>query len=118
MTSSCCWVAAGHWTALGGPLVPDRVAGLILVLTCIYLVMPQRGRISSRHALVEGFTVGLLWEATRSHPALVFFDAVGGGCGLRIARDHDHWSLEPRDRQNHPIARRASDCRVPAISGR
>jgi YihY family inner membrane protein len=41
------------------------VAGLILVLTSIYLVMPPRGRISPRHALVGGIVVGLLWEATR-----------------------------------------------------
>ena len=29
------------------------VAGLILVLTSIYLVMPPRGRIRPRHALIE-----------------------------------------------------------------
>jgi membrane protein len=41
------------------------VAGLILVLTSIYLVMPPRGRIRPRHALIGGIAVGLLWEATR-----------------------------------------------------
>ena len=41
------------------------VVGLILVLTSIYLVMPPRGRVRPRHALVGGIAVGLLWEATR-----------------------------------------------------
>ena len=41
------------------------VAGLILVLTSIYLVMPPRGRVRPRHALIGGIAVGLLWEATR-----------------------------------------------------
>ena len=41
------------------------VAGLILVLTSIYLVMPPRGRVSTSHALIGGIAVGLLWEATR-----------------------------------------------------
>jgi YihY family inner membrane protein len=41
------------------------VAGLILILTSIYLVMPPRGRIRPRHALIGGIAVGLLWEATR-----------------------------------------------------
>src|SRR4029450_9418621 len=40
------------------------VAGLILVLTSIYLVMPPKGRIRPRHALVGGLAVGLLWEGT------------------------------------------------------
>jgi uncharacterized BrkB/YihY/UPF0761 family membrane protein len=35
------------------------VAGLILVLTSIYLVMPPRGRIRPRHALIGGIAVGL-----------------------------------------------------------
>ena len=48
------------------------VAGLILVLTSIYLVMPPRGRIRPRHALIGGIAVGLLWEATR-HILLWYF---------------------------------------------
>jgi len=48
------------------------VAGLILVLASIYLVIPPRGRIHPRHALVGGITVGLLWEATR-HILLWYF---------------------------------------------
>ena len=51
------------------------VAGLILVLTSIYLVMPPRGRISSRHALIGGICVGLLWEATR-HILLWYFSTL------------------------------------------
>jgi membrane protein len=39
--------------------------GLVLVLTSIYLVMPPRGRITPRHALVGGIVVGVLWEGTR-----------------------------------------------------
>ena len=48
------------------------VLGLILVVTSIYLVMPPRGRISPRHALVGGVIVGLSWEATR-HILLWYF---------------------------------------------
>ena len=51
------------------------VAGLILVLTSIYLVMPPRGRISPRHALAGGIAVGLLWEATR-HILLWYFSTL------------------------------------------
>ena len=39
--------------------------GLGLVLTSIYLVMPPRGRITPKHALVGGISVAVLWEATR-----------------------------------------------------
>jgi membrane protein len=39
--------------------------GLVLMLTSIYLVMPPRGRITPRHALIGGIAVALLWEATR-----------------------------------------------------
>ena len=56
------------------------VAGLILVLTSIYLVMPPRGRIRPRHALIGGIAVGLLWEATR-HILLWYFSTPGGGGG-------------------------------------
>jgi membrane protein len=51
------------------------VVGLILVLTSIYLVMPPRGRISPRHALVGGVVVGLLWEVTR-HILLWYFSTL------------------------------------------
>jgi YihY family inner membrane protein len=51
------------------------VAGLILVLTSIYLVMPPRGRISPRHALIGGACVGILWEATR-HILLWYFSTL------------------------------------------
>jgi membrane protein len=51
------------------------VAGLILVLTSIYLVMPPRGRIRLRHGLVGGIAVGLLWEATR-HILLWYFSTL------------------------------------------
>jgi membrane protein len=51
------------------------VVGLMLVLTSIYLVMPPRGRIRPRHALVGGITVGLLWEATR-HILLWYFSTL------------------------------------------
>jgi membrane protein len=51
------------------------VVGLILVLTSIYLVMPPRGRISPRHALIGGIVVGLLWEATR-HILLWYFSTL------------------------------------------
>jgi len=51
------------------------LAGLILVLTSIYLVIPPRGRIRPRHALVGGISVGLLWEATR-HILLWYFSTL------------------------------------------
>jgi YihY family inner membrane protein len=51
------------------------VAGLILVLTSIYLVMPPRGHIRLRHALVGGVAVGLLWEVTR-HILLWYFSTL------------------------------------------
>jgi membrane protein len=51
------------------------VVGLILVLTSLYLVMPPRGRISPRHALVGGIVVGLLWETTR-HILLWYFSTL------------------------------------------
>ena len=47
----------------------------ILVLTSIYLVMPPRGRIRPRHALIGGIAVGLLWEATR-HILLWYFSTL------------------------------------------
>ena len=40
------------------------VAGLILMLTSLYLVMPV-GHITVRHALLGGITAAVLWEITR-----------------------------------------------------
>jgi len=51
------------------------VAGLILVLTSIYLVIPPRARIPPRHALTAGIAVGLLWEATR-HILIWYFSTL------------------------------------------
>ena len=50
-------------------------AGLVLVLTSIYLVMPPRGRIAPRRALIGGVVVGILWEATR-HILLWYFSTL------------------------------------------
>ena len=94
------------------------VAGLILVLTSIYLVMPPRGRIRpapcSRRRDRGRIAVG----GHPAHPALVFFYAVSGRRGLWLAGDHDHRAAEPRDRQHHSVARRAGDCRVRAAARR
>ena len=51
------------------------VAGLILVLTSIYLVMPPRGRISRAMLWSAAIVVGLLWEATR-HILLWYFSTL------------------------------------------
>ena len=51
------------------------VAGLVLVLTSIYLVMPPNRRIAPRHALIGGVVVGLLWEVTR-HILLWYFSTL------------------------------------------
>jgi uncharacterized BrkB/YihY/UPF0761 family membrane protein len=51
------------------------VVGLILVLTSIYLVLPPKGRITPRHALVGGIAVGVLWEITR-HILLWYFSTL------------------------------------------
>ena len=40
------------------------IAGLILMLTSLYLVMPV-GHITVRHALLGGITAAILWEITR-----------------------------------------------------
>jgi membrane protein len=50
-------------------------AGLVLVLTSIYLVMPPRGRITPKHALVGGVVVALLWEVTR-HVLVWYFSTL------------------------------------------
>jgi membrane protein len=55
------------WSLRGGTaalLYLLGVAGLVLLLTALYLVMPV-GRIAPRHALVGGLVAGLLWEVTR-----------------------------------------------------
>src|SRR5262249_36579848 len=49
--------------------------GMVLVLTSIYLVMPPRGRITPRHALVGGIAVGVLWEGTR-HVLVWYFSTL------------------------------------------
>ena len=48
---------------------------LVLVLTSIYLVMPPRGRITPKHALVGGVAVAVLWEATR-HILIWYFSTL------------------------------------------
>lgn len=50
------------------------VAGIIIVLTAIYLVMPV-GQLSVRHALVGGVTAGVLWEAVR-HVLVWYFSSL------------------------------------------
>jgi membrane protein len=50
-------------------------AGLVLVLTSIYLVMPPRGRITPKHALAGGIAVAVLWEATR-HVLVWYFSTL------------------------------------------
>jgi YihY family inner membrane protein len=49
--------------------------GLVVVLTSIYLVMPPRGRIPPRHALIGGISVAVLWEATR-HVLVWYFSTL------------------------------------------
>ncbi|MDH5671240.1 MAG: YihY/virulence factor BrkB family protein [Myxococcales bacterium] len=46
-------------------------AGLVMVLTAIYLVMPV-GKLSLRHALVGGVTAAVLWEIAR-HVLIWYF---------------------------------------------
>lgn len=64
-----------HVFVLGRGISLDRLSvvllylagffGLVLVLTSIYLVMPPRGRITPKHAIMGGISVAVLWEATR-----------------------------------------------------
>src|SRR5437764_10937390 len=71
------------------------VAGLILVLTSIYLVMPPRGRVRPRYALIGGLAVGLLWETTRHILVWHFFTlSVVGVVYGSLGR-----AAEPRNRQ-------------------
>lgn len=51
------------------------VAGLILVVSSIYLVLPPKGRIKPRHALIGGMFAGLLWEITR-HGLVWYFSTL------------------------------------------
>ena len=51
------------------------VVGLILVLTSLFLVLPPKGRITPRHALIGGIAVGVLWEITR-HVLLWYFSTL------------------------------------------
>jgi len=94
------------------------VAGLILVLTSIYLVMPPRGRIRPRHALIGRDRSRIAVGGDPAYPALVFFHAVSRRRRLRLAGDHDCRAAEPRNRQHHPLAWRAGDCRIRAASRR
>jgi YihY family inner membrane protein len=48
------------------------IAGLILMLTSLYLVMPV-GHITVRHALLGGVTAAILWEITR-HVLVWYFE--------------------------------------------
>ena len=50
-------------------------AGLVVVLTSIYLVMPPRGHLTLRHALAGGLGVAVLWEATR-HVLVWYFSTL------------------------------------------
>jgi membrane protein len=50
-------------------------AGMVLVVTSIYLVMPPSGRITPMHALVGGIAVAVLWEATR-HVLVWYFSTL------------------------------------------
>ena len=50
-------------------------AGMVLVVTSIYLVMPPSGRITPKHALVGGIAVAVLWEATR-HVLVWYFSTL------------------------------------------
>ncbi len=49
--------------------------GLVLVLASIYLVLPPKGNITPRHALVAAVTVGILWEVTR-HVLVWYFSTM------------------------------------------
>jgi YihY family inner membrane protein len=54
----------GFAWASGMGLYLVGIAGLILMLTSLYLVMPV-GHITVRHALLGGVTAAILWEITR-----------------------------------------------------
>ncbi|MGD2057058.1 MAG: YihY/virulence factor BrkB family protein, partial [Gammaproteobacteria bacterium] len=61
------WTLSG---ATGVLLYGAGVAGLILMLTALYMVMPV-GRLSLHHALIGGIVAGVLWELARH--ALVWY---------------------------------------------
>jgi len=74
--------------ATGVALYLLGVAGLILMLTALYLVMPV-GQIAFRHALYGGIAAGLLWELTRHlltwyFTALSLVDVVYGSLATAI----------------------------------
>ena len=50
--------------ATGTILYLMGIAGLILLMTLFYLLMPL-GKIAYQHALIGGITAGLLWEGAR-----------------------------------------------------
>ena len=65
------------WTLSGvtGVLLHGAgVAGLILMLTALYMVMPV-GRLSLRHALIGGIVAGVLWELAR-HGLVWYFSTL------------------------------------------
>ncbi len=78
-------MSSGQIMLLGRALSFDRLSvallyaigfvGLVLVLTSIYLVMPPKGRIIPKHALVGGIAVALLWEITR-HVLVWYFSTL------------------------------------------
>ena len=70
-------VLGSVWTLIGASgtlLYLMGVAGLILMLTAVYMVMPV-GRLSLRHALIGGIVAGILWEITR-HILVWYFSSL------------------------------------------
>jgi membrane protein len=65
------WTLSG---ATGVLLYVAGVAGLILMLTALYMVMPV-GRLSLRHALIGGVVAGVLWELAR-HGLVWYFSTL------------------------------------------
>jgi membrane protein len=65
------WTLSG---ATGVLLYGAGVAGLILMLTALYMVMPV-GRLSLRHALIGGIVAGVLWELAR-HGLVWYFSTL------------------------------------------
>lgn len=65
------WTLSG---ASGMLLYGLGVAGLILMLTALYMVMPV-GRLSLRHALIGGIVAGILWEIAR-HSLVWYFSTL------------------------------------------
>jgi hypothetical protein len=86
------------------------VAGLILVLTSIYLVMPPRGRISFAPRPGWRHRGRVTLGGDQAYSALVFLHSFRGRRGLRLACDDNCGASEPRDRQHPAVARRAGNC--------